>query len=187
MNSVMERKAQLRAEMLARRVAFDPDAGAALAAVIAVELVFPPASRIGGVWPLPHEMDLRPAMTALCAAGHEIYLPQTPKLGNALIFRRWVPGCTMVQERFGTSRPDGPVGSPEFVFVPLLAFDAAGHRLGYGGGFYDRTLASLPESQAIGFAYAAQQVPSVPVEAHDKVLRRIVTEAGLITCAPPRT
>jgi 5-formyltetrahydrofolate cyclo-ligase len=182
MNGVMERKAQLRAEMLVRRQAFDPDAGTALAAVIAAELTFPPASSIGGVWPLPNEMDLRPAMTALCAAGHEIYLPETPKLGNPLIFRRWIPGCVMVQERFGTLRPDGPVGSPEFIFVPLLAFDAAGYRLGYGGGFYDRTLAALPGSEAIGFAYAAQQVPSVPAEAHDIPLRRIVTEAGTVIC-----
>jgi 5-formyltetrahydrofolate cyclo-ligase len=182
MNSVMERKAQLRAEMLARRKAFDPAAGSALAAVIDAELVFPPGSRIGGVWPLPHEMDLRPALTALCAAGHDIFLPETPKLGAALIFRQWVPGCPMVRERFGTFRPDGPVGFPQIVFVPLLAFDVLGHRLGYGGGFYDRTLAALPGSEAIGFAYAAQQVPSVPIEAHDIPLGRIVTESGLVMC-----
>jgi 5-formyltetrahydrofolate cyclo-ligase len=182
MNSVIERKAQLRAEMLERRQAFDPKAGHALASVIATELEVPVASRIGGVWPMAHEMDLRPAMTALCAAGHEIFLPETPKRGEPLIFRRWLPGCTMVRERFGTFRPDGPVGFPEIVFVPLLAFDAMGHRLGYGGGFYDRTLATLPGSEAIGFAYAAQQVESVPVEMHDVPLARIVTEAGLVTC-----
>ncbi len=184
MNSVIERKAQLRANMLARRAAFDPEAGAALAAVIAAELIFPPGALIGGVWPLPNEMDLRPALTALCAAGHEIYLPETPKLGNALIFRRWSPGCAMVRERFGTYRPDGPVGFPDFVFVPLLAFDTAGNRLGYGGGYYDRTLASLPASEAIGFAYAAQCVAQVPAEAHDRPLRRVVTETGVITCGP---
>jgi 5-formyltetrahydrofolate cyclo-ligase len=184
MSSVMERKALLRAEMLARRATFDPDAGTALAAVIAAELVFPPGSRIGGVWPLPNEMDLRPAMTALCAAGHEIYLPETPKLGNALIFRRWMPGCVMVRERFGTYRPDGAIGQPDTVFVPLLAFDGYGHRLGYGGGFYDRTLAALPGCHAIGFAYEAQRVEAVPVEAHDRPLPRIVTEERPIICQP---
>jgi 5-formyltetrahydrofolate cyclo-ligase len=89
----------------------------------------------------------------------------------------------MVRERFGTFRPDGPVGLPDFVFVPLLAFDAAGNRLGYGGGFYDRTLAALPGAEAIGFAYAAQQVAQVPAEAHDRALRRVVTEAGVVSCA----
>jgi 5-formyltetrahydrofolate cyclo-ligase len=180
MNTVAERKAQLRAEMLALRASFDPEAGQALAEVIAAEIRFPSASRIAGVWPLPGEMDLRPAMTALFAQGHEIFLPQTPSRGESLIFRMWTPGCTMIREKFGTFRPEGPIGQPDIIFVPLLAFDVSGGRLGYGGGFYDRTLADLSGREAIGFAYAAQRVPQVPTEAHDRSLRRIVTESGLV-------
>ena len=184
MNEFAERKARLRAEMLARRGSFDPDAGAALAAVIAAELQFPKGACIAGVWPLPGEMDLRPAMTALFAEGHPIVLPQTPARGQSLIFRRWSPGCTMLREAFGTFRPDGPVERPDIVFVPLLAFDGSGNRLGYGGGFYDRTLAALPDCEAIGFAYEAQRVPCVPAEPHDRSLSRVVTEKGLTNCQP---
>jgi 5-formyltetrahydrofolate cyclo-ligase len=184
MNTVAERKAQLRAQMLALRAGFDSGAGEALAAVISAELQFAVGARIAGVWPLPGEMDLRPAMTALSARGHEILLPQTPALGESLIFRVWTPGCAMVRERFGTFYPDGPVGVPDVVFVPLLAFDGAGNRLGYGGGFYDRTLAGLVDCDAIGFAYAAQRVTSVPVEGFDRCLRLVVTETGLTHCQP---
>ena len=179
MTSVAEQKARLRAEMQQKRAIFDPNAGPALASVITREVGFPAGVRIAGVWPLPGEMDLRPAMHALSALGHKIYLPQTPARGNSLIFRLWTPGCTMVPEKFGTFRPDGPIGEPDVIFVPLLAFDDQGNRLGYGGGFYDRTLAALPAREAIGYAYAAQRVPLVPHEAHDQPLRRVVTETGL--------
>jgi 5-formyltetrahydrofolate cyclo-ligase len=179
MISMADEKARLRAEMQRLRASFDPAAGQALAAEIARNLRFAAGARIAGVWPLPGEMDLRPALHALSAQGHQIFLPETPARGNRLIFRRWTPGCTMVREKFGTFRPDGPIGEPDVIFVPLLAFDDDGNRLGYGGGFYDRTLAALPGCDAIGFAYAAQRVPHVPHEAHDRPLRRIVTETGL--------
>jgi 5-formyltetrahydrofolate cyclo-ligase len=180
MTIIAEQKAVLRAEALARRRGFDPGAGEALAAVVLRDVVFPPRAVVAGLWPLPGEMDLRPLLHVLQARGLSIVLPETPPRGRPLVFRRWTPGCAMLQERFGTLRPDGPEAVPDVVFVPLLAFDRRGYRLGYGGGYYDRTLQGLPGAEAIGFGYAAQMVERVPIEAHDVPLRRIATEAGII-------
>ena len=173
-------KAAIRIEALARRSLCDPGAGVALADLVLRELAFPRRASISGVWPLEGEMDLRPLMTALHERGHTILLPQTTPLGNPLIFREWTPGAPMIRERFGTERPDGPVGVPDVVFVPLLAFDRKGNRLGYGGGYYDRTLATLPGCNAIGFGFAAQEVDGLPTEPHDFPLQAIVTEEAII-------
>ncbi len=82
---------------------------------------------------------------------------------------------------FGIHEPmdDWPQAVPDVVLVPLLAFDAMGHRLGYGGGFYDRTLAGLPQARAIGIAYAGQELDFIPQDPHDIGLREILTEQGL--------
>jgi 5-formyltetrahydrofolate cyclo-ligase len=85
----------------------------------------------------------------------------------------------MVKERFGTERPDGKVAIPDLIFVPMLAFDKAGNRLGYGGGYYDRTLASYGDTQAVGFCYAALRVDNVPAGPHDRPLKTIFTEHGI--------
>jgi 5-formyltetrahydrofolate cyclo-ligase len=172
----MRAKVALRASMRAARAAFDPAAGAALADNFLREVALPEGSTVAGVWPLPGEMDLRPLMLALHERGHKIVLPQTPPRGQRLVFRVWSPGCAMVPGRFGTFAPDGAVAEPDVIFVPLLAFDPAGNRLGYGGGYYDRTLQALPMCRAIGFGYAAQCVKEVPTEAHDQKLEMIVTE-----------
>ncbi len=89
----------------------------------------------------------------------------------------------MISGRFGTLSPDGPVGTPDILFVPLLAFDRLGHRLGYGGGYYDRTLAALPGRTAIGFGFSALEVDSVPIGPHDHPLNAIVTEKEIIRIA----
>jgi 5-formyltetrahydrofolate cyclo-ligase len=184
MTDIAARKAALRVEMLARRATFDPNAGQALAAIALRELVLPAGAAVSGVWPLPGELDLRPLLHTLYARGHPILLPQTPRRGNPLIFRRWTPGAVMIAERFGTQRPDGPEAVPDVILVPLLAFDAAGNRLGYGGGYYDCTLAALPDREAIGFAHAAQQVDEVPTEPHDRPLQTILTDKGVCHVKP---
>ncbi len=176
-------KSDLRQAAIAARAGFDPLAGEALAQVVLASLQLDPYPIIAGVWPMPGEMDLRPLLRALHARGHTIVLPETTPRGQALLFRLWAPGCTMVRERFGTLRPDGPVMEPDLLFVPLLAFDRAGGRLGYGGGYYDRTLAAAPGRAAIGFGYAAQEVDRVPMEAHDQTLATIVTERDVIRTA----
>jgi 5-formyltetrahydrofolate cyclo-ligase len=103
--------------------------------------------------------------------------------GQALRFREWSPGCAMVDGAFGARIPaEGAWVEPEVVIVPLVGFDARGYRLGYGGGFYDRTLAGLRARHpvlAVGFAFAAQELPEVPIDEFDQRLDVIVTEAGL--------
>jgi 5-formyltetrahydrofolate cyclo-ligase len=103
--------------------------------------------------------------------------------GLPLRFREWAPGCAMVAGEFGAEIPaEGAWLEPEVLIVPLLAFDARGFRLGYGGGFYDRTLAGLRDRHkvlAVGFAFAAQEVAHVPVDGFDQRLDLVVTEKGV--------
>jgi 5-formyltetrahydrofolate cyclo-ligase len=166
--------------MLPLRATLDPSCGATLAAHVLRDAVFAPGSAVAGVWPLPGEIDLTPLWDALHARGHTILLPETPRHGRTLIFRVWHPGCAMLPGRFGTAWPDGPVGTPDCIFVPLLAFDRAGNRLGYGGGYYDTTLAAHPGVPAVGFGYAAQEVPAVPADTHDRGLDAVFTERGRV-------
>ncbi|GBQ83054.1 5-formyltetrahydrofolate cyclo-ligase [Gluconobacter albidus NBRC 3250] len=91
----------------------------------------------------------------------------------------------MIAGRFGTSHPEGEIEVPDLVLVPFLAFDRFGYRLGYGGGYYDRTLAAL-DVPAIGFGFAGQQVDSVPTGPYDVPLKTIVTERGIIRADLPK-
>ena len=172
-----ERKREMRAEALARRAGSDMSRSTnALLAAIVRHVAIPPSAVVACVWPLPGEPDLRPLLPVLHARGQAVVLPETPPRGQPLLFRRWVPGCTMLPGRFGTCHPDGDAAVPHLAFVPLLAFDSARNRLGYGGGYYDRTLAMLQDCQSVGFGLAAQQVEAVPCEPHDRPLDMVVTE-----------
>ncbi len=120
------------------------------------------------------------------AAAHgPVGVPVIMGAGQPLQFRLWEPGCTLIKGEFGAMIPeDGDWMIPEIVIVPLVAFDRQGGRLGYGGGFYDRTLAQLREARptmAIGFAYAAQEDAALPLEPTDQPLDLIVTERGVMT------
>jgi 5-formyltetrahydrofolate cyclo-ligase len=136
---------------------------------------------VAGFWPMAREIDVRPLLLSLHGRGHEILLPVTPPRGNPLGFRRWWPGQRLVAAKFTLSEPPGeaPPGTPDFVLVPMVAFDAAGHRLGHGAGYYDRTLALLPHAMRLGVAFAAQRVAAVPVGPHDIPLHAIATEEGI--------
>ena len=94
---------------------------------------------------------------------------------------KFFPGEALRPGPFGTRQPgpEAPELVPDCVLVPLLAFDAAGHRLGYGGGYYDRTLAQLPHATRLGVAFACQRLPAVPVGPNDIPLPRIATERGI--------
>jgi 5-formyltetrahydrofolate cyclo-ligase len=172
-------KAALRAQALQLRAKQHPALGDLLSQHVLASLPMVLGTAVAGVWPLPGEIDLRPLWHALHQRGHTVLLPETPPRGHPLVFRVWHPRSTMVKERFGTERPDGPMAIPDLIFVPLLAFDGQGNRLGYGGGYYDRTLASYGDTQAIGFGYAALRVDKVPVGPHDRKLKTIYTEHGL--------
>jgi len=168
-----------RRRALIARQGCDPLLGTQLGARLLAEFPPPPAAVVSGFWPMSGEIDIRPLLTALHARGHRVCLPQTPPRGHPLIFRRWHPGASMITEAFGTQRPDGEMLVPDYLLVPLLAFDAQGHRLGYGGGYYDRTLAALPNAIAVGCAFSAQQLDAVPVGEYDAPLHAVATERGV--------
>lgn len=172
-----------RAMALRRRDGLDARAaGLALAKHVLRECPPPTGAVVSGFWPLGPEIDIRPLLLGLHDRGHRIALPVTPKRGEALTFRGWQPGDVLVPERFGTMRPIGDVLVPDVLLIPLLAFDPEGGRLGYGGGFYDRTLADLPGRFRMGCAFAAQQVDAVPVGPYDIRLDAVATEHGIIRC-----
>jgi 5-formyltetrahydrofolate cyclo-ligase len=158
------------------------------AAVCARVLALLPAGAVVPVsvyWPMGNEIDVKPLLAALDRTGHVIGLPVALSRGAPLAFRRWRPGDALLDGGFGTSIPgeaSAPV-VPRILIVPLLAFDRAGFRLGYGGGYYDRTLAALRRAgpvTAIGVAYAGQEVPAVPRGPLDQPLDVIVTERETI-------
>jgi 5-formyltetrahydrofolate cyclo-ligase len=132
-------------------------------------------------WPMGDEADPRVLAMRLAARGHVLALPVVAKQKSPLVFRRWREGDPLVVHGFGMHEPAAasPVVTPDVLLVPLLAFDARGHRLGYGGGFYDRTLASLKTKLAIGVAYAGQEVDALAAMPHDHPLDMIVTELGV--------
>jgi 5-formyltetrahydrofolate cyclo-ligase len=177
-----ELKAEARKVALARRAALDPALGAALVDVVLDRMPPPPGAIVSGFWPMGPEIDIRPLLHALHDRGHPTALPVTPKRGNPLAFRRWRPGDELARGPMGTSQP-GPEAealTPDYLLVPLLAFDRRGNRLGYGGGYYDRTLAALAGATAVGCAYAAQELDEVPAGPEDARLDAIATQAGLI-------
>lgn len=133
--------------------------------------------------PIRSEIDSMPLMLALRGLEFQLCLPVVRGPGMRLEFRTWSPGDRVVTGAFRTSAPEGgEVVEPQVLFVPLLAFDDDGFRLGYGGGFFDRTLAELRaagEVHAFGFAWAAQRVEHLPREVTDARLDAIVTETGI--------
>ncbi len=179
---LIEAKRAARARALTLRADSDPALGADLARVVLHQCPPGAGATVSGFWPMGQEIDIRPLLVALHARGHPIVLPVTPRRGEALVFRLWRPGEALVAERFGTMRPAGEVRRPDFLLVPLLAFDRTGARLGYGGGYYDRTLTGLPVAFALGCAYAAQQVDRVPTGPGDVRLSAVATEGGVIFC-----
>ena len=137
---------------------------------------------IAGYWPMRSEADPRHALHDL-ATHYTICLPVVTAKDAPLAFRVWDAGLELVPGSFGTMVPPADAGEriPDLLIVPLVAFDRRGFRLGYGGGFYDRTLEALRQTgpvTAIGLAYAAQEVPRVPTDAKDQPLDAVVTESG---------
>lgn len=162
------------------------EAPARLAEAMLAQHAPPKGAIIAGYWPMGDEMDPRPLMLALASRGHALALPITPPRGQPLAFRAWAQGAALSPGPMGTSEPvAGEELRPDVVLVPLLAFDRAGRRLGYGAGYYDRTLAALPGAKAIGIAYAGQEMPEVPAGPQDMRLPLIATEDSVIICGEP--
>lgn len=176
-------KAALRREAAARRATAQAEVDQHPAVEHLDDELKPFAGRpVSFYMPMRSEIDPRPAMVRAVLRG-PVLLP-VAEGRNPLVFREWRPGTRMIKGGFGEEIPaeDCPEGTPEVLVVPLLHFDGAGNRLGYGGGYYDRTLAKLRAAgpvTAIGFAFAAQEVDRVPTEPTDQPLDAIVTETGV--------
>ena len=192
MSEIPEAKAALRRRSRQRRGEAARGEGASAAAQVCRRLLeslaIPAEAAVSGYWPLRDELGPRPSLSALAARGQRLCLPVVVEAGAALAFRAWRPDTPLEPAAFGTEvpGPDCPVVEPDVLLVPLLAFDRRGYRLGYGGGFYDRTLAALRGRRpvvAVGLAFAAQEVAEVPVEAGDEALDRIVTDREVLV--PP--
>jgi len=187
------RKEQDRKDAAIRRASLHkavPDAGAELAAHVmnsSVEVGLQDGPKTVSVfWSMGSEIDTQPLLQALHGAGHATALPVVAAKAQPLVFRAWAPGDALVDGGFGTSipSPDAPTVVPDVLFVPLLAFDDDGYRLGYGGGFYDRTLEKLRRAAgdvlAIGVAFSGQRVDTVPRGPYDQPLDGVAMENGLI-------
>jgi 5-formyltetrahydrofolate cyclo-ligase len=177
-------KADLRAAALANRDALSETQRAAAAQAIAqrgLPVEITPGAVVAGYSPIRGELDPAPLMQALAAQGARLALPVITQRGQSLHFRVWHPGDRLLPGSLGILEPSPAAAEivPDIVLVPLAAFDRAGHRIGYGAGHYDRTLAQLHKSKgfaAIGLAFAAQEVVAVPALQHDVPLDYVLTE-----------
>ncbi len=189
--AINEAKTALRRRMAARCRRLVAESGPAAATALTdqgiARLPDPGGIRIAGYLPLADEIDPRPLLDQLRARGALLFLPCVEDRNAALVFRRWKPGDPLRRGICGNwePAPDAPADRPEWVLVPVRAFDRAGRRLGRGGGYYDRTLARLRPAGCwfVGLAFAAQEVDAVPVAAHDIRLDAVLTERGLIPTA----
>lgn len=172
-------KQQARAAAFARRkVVFEGQTGAS-AGVLSGVLAGFRGVPVAGFMPINTEIDPRPAMEEAAAHG-PVGVPVIQAAATPLKFAKWTPGCAMVTGAFKAQIPQTlDWMTPEIVIVPLVAWDRAGGRLGYGGGFYDRTLELLRANGpvlAIGFAFNAQESDNLPLEPTDQPLDMVVTE-----------
>jgi 5-formyltetrahydrofolate cyclo-ligase len=186
-------KRALRQEALAARAAAHQAGSAAAARAVAEHLLavsLPVDGAIGGYWPIRDELDPRPALRALGVSGRGLALPAVVERAAPLVFRPWRPDEPLATDALGLPAPPAAAGTvlPRVVLVPVVAFDRRGHRLGYGAGYYDRTLPVLRAAGpvlALGLAYAAQEVAAVPANALDAPLDGVVTEKGVLWCRRP--
>jgi 5,10-methenyltetrahydrofolate synthetase len=181
------RKAE-RARLLADRAGQPVAVRHAAAEVIGCHLDALLAQRFGSIdgltisawWPIKAELNLRNWLESLLARGARVALPVVEERAAPLHFRLWTPDCRMVQGVWKIPVPaDGPDVTPDVTLAPVVGWDAAGYRLGYGGGYFDRTLAALaPRPLAIGVGLHAVQVPTIFPQPHDIAMDVVVTEAG---------
>ena len=181
-------KRRRREEALARRDALDPlwriEAALDIAELGDRHIPVDPGMVVSGYWPMRSEVDVRPLMARLRDKGARLCLPAIIDR-TSMVFRELLRETELVGMGFGTSGP-GPAAAtlqPQLMLVPLAAFDRRGHRIGYGGGYYDRAVERLrvtgADPRLIGVAFACQEVELVPDEPHDVMLPEILTETGL--------
>ena len=189
---ILEAKKALRARIKTWRAGLSAEVRARAAEAVATQgLDFlvprPKGSVVSGFAPLPDEFRVWPLLRRLHAQGFGLALPVMQGKGNPLLFRAWSPGDAMDRGVWGIAEPraDKAALKPDILIVPLLAFDRRGWRLGYGGGFYDRTLKGLRARKAVvavGLAHDEQEVDAVPHLDYDQRLDWVLTPSGPIGC-----
>ena len=186
--SLSQTKSDLRREMVARRDALPPDTRGAAAETIAARplpLSIPVGAIVSGFMPMKSEINPLPLMKKLADAGARLALPVTGRRGQPLTMRDWTWGEPLPSGVWGIRepKPQALQVEPDILLVPLLAFDRAGYRLGYGGGYYDLTLAQLRSRKAViavGLAFAIQEIAGVPTTPRDATLDLVLTEHEVI-------
>ena len=191
MSSIASQKTEAReAARRRRRQAFNPRRQqTALANVARAAETWPDRVPVAGYLAVGTELDPRSFMEMMYRRGRqEICVPVVAAKGAALQFREWTPDATLEQGPFGVNIPaTGRILVPGIVIVPMLAFDRRGYRLGYGGGYYDRTLRELRAGQtirAVGLAFAAQETDLLPTDGFDQKLDAVVTEREVMILNP---
>jgi 5-formyltetrahydrofolate cyclo-ligase len=185
---VEDSKAAFRQEAIALRDALPADARKAAAEAIAARkfpLAITPGTIISGFMPLKSEINPLPLLQRLSEAGARLALPAIAGRGKPLIMRAWEFGASLDRGQWGIRepKPEAPEVEPDILLVPLLAFDRAGYRLGYGAGYYDMTihrLRGLKPVTAVGIAFAVQEVPKIPTTPRDERLDLVLTEREVI-------
>jgi 5-formyltetrahydrofolate cyclo-ligase len=179
------RKAE-RARLIALRLATSPEERRRTAEAVAATLdtlVEPgPGMVVSLYWPFRGELDLRGWMARAAERGARVALPVVVEKARPLVFREWRPDCRMERGVWNIPAPaDSAAVAPDVVLAPLVAFDPDGYRLGYGGGFFDRTLAALlPRARAIGVGHSAAAIPTIYPQPHDVPMDAIVTGTGIV-------
>jgi 5,10-methenyltetrahydrofolate synthetase len=177
-------RARLKAERMALTVAARAEAGAALARHLDMAFEGRPVAGqvIGGYWPIKGEPDLRGWLDGMRARGAVIALPVIEERAAPLVFRLWEAGAVLDRVGFGIQEPPAhaPRVMPDVALAPLVGWDRAGYRLGYGAGYFDRTLAALdPRPLVIGVGFQSAWLPTIFPQDHDIAMDWIVTEAGV--------
>ena len=182
---IPQRKSAARKQAFAARKTAQNQAANIAACGHLTDLVstLPEGATVAGYMPIQTEIDPRASLNVLHDRGYRLCLPVIQGHNQPLLFREWTPQSAMIEGDFGALIPRGGDHlTPELAIIPLVGFDLTGARLGYGGGFYDRTLAEIAASkqvQKIGFAFAGQQIDTVPTDKYDQCLDAIVTENGV--------
>src|SRR5262245_5881887 len=188
--SILAAKADLRRAALQRRDQLDAEVRAAAARTVASQVLpieLAPGAVVSGFSPIRSEINPMPLLRRLAEAGAQLALPTIVARGTPLSFRAWMFGQELQRGQWGIREPKGDAREvhPDFLIVPLAAFDRRGNRIGYGAGYYDLTLTALRAMKpivAVGIAYAVQEIDAVPVLPHDAPLDLVLTEREVIDC-----
>ena len=187
--SLAEEKQTLRKAMRSVRRQFHlengEEAAASLLELATSSPLFGGKKTISCFWPIQTEINTVPLIERLVKMGHRVCLPIVVGEAQPLIFREWLPTLEMIEGAFGAMTPPetSPALTPDLILSPLLAFDNLGFRLGYGGGFYDRSIEQIRKNQSlvtVGMAYSVQEVSDVPTETTDQKLDFLITEKEVI-------